>query len=99
MDQFEVVTTDETIPVTYLSNYDANNTYTVLTQGGKEIKIRALLIDGTEMNHKEYGKQPFAEEGRDLAEEILEDGQVTISYDIMEQQDKYGRFSQLCVCR
>lgn len=90
LDQFTQVTSDETIPVEYITNYDAD-TYTVMTQDGQELKIRALLIDGSEMNHREYGKQPFAEEGRDRAAEILKSGEITISYDIGEQTDKYGR--------
>ena len=58
---------------------------------GKEQNLRYLLIDTPELNHKQQGKQPFAEEATKRNDELLKSGKLEIEFDIGEREDKYGR--------
>lgn len=79
-DQFPVevidVTDGDTIKVKY---------------NGKIEKVRYLLIDTPEMNHKTLGKQPFGEEAKLRNTELLNSGEVTIEFDVGNRFDDYGR--------
>ncbi|WP_249336659.1 thermonuclease family protein [Sporosarcina sp. Marseille-Q4063] len=58
---------------------------------GKEQNLRYLLIDTPELNHKQQGKQPFAEESAKRNDELLKSGKLEIEFDIGGREDKYGR--------
>lgn len=58
---------------------------------GEERKIRYLLVDTPELNHKEKGTQPFAKEAKNRNEELLKSGQIEIEFDVGDKEDKYGR--------
>jgi len=77
------------IPVELVTTIDGD-TIRVMYEG-KERKLRYLLIDTPELNHKQQGKQPFAEEATKRNDELLKSGNVEIEFDIGEREDKYGR--------
>lgn len=62
-------------------------------QDGKkeEFSARFLLIDTPETRHPQLGKQPLGEEAKERTAELLEDGEVTIEFDVGQRLDKYDR--------
>lgn len=77
------------IPVELVKTIDGD-TIRIMYEG-KERKLRYLLIDTPELNHKQQGTQPFAEEATNRNDELLKSGKVEIEFDIGEREDKYGR--------
>lgn len=77
------------IPVELVKTIDGD-TIRVMYEG-EERKLRYLLIDTPELNHKQQGKQPFADEAMKRNDELLKSGQLEIEFDIGEKEDKYGR--------
>lgn len=61
--------------------------------GGRERKVRFLLIDAPEMYHKTLGEQPYGKEAQQLNREILDNAKsVTIEFDETgDKEDKYDR--------
>lgn len=93
IDSNEVVKTEGTTQqykMEYISNYDGD-TYTLkFLEGpnkGQKVKVRHLLLDSSEVTKK----QPFSGEAQELAQELLENGAVTLEYDIGETMDHYQR--------
>ncbi|WP_052059803.1 thermonuclease family protein [Lysinibacillus fusiformis] len=93
------------IAVKYVSAYDAD-TYTFqlinsndrskiksLSKNNKNtIKVRALLVDASEIKGKDDKPEPFAIEARDAARELLEQASnISLSYDIGARTDHYDR--------
>lgn len=77
------------IPVEFVKTIDGDTIW--IEYEGEERKVRYLLIDTPELNHKQQGKQPFAEEAKARNDELLKSGQVELEFDIGEREDKYGR--------
>ncbi len=77
------------IPVDLVKTIDGD-TIRIMYEG-KERKLRYLLIDTPELNHKQQGTQPFAEEATKRNDELLKSGKLEIEFDIGEREDKYGR--------
>lgn len=77
------------IPVEFVKTIDGDTIW--IEYEGEERKLRYLLIDTPELNHKQQGKQPFADEAKERNDELLKSGQVEIEFDIGEREDKYGR--------
>lgn len=77
------------IPVELVKTIDGD-TIRVMYEG-EERKLRYLLIDTPELNHKQQGKQPFADEAMKRNDELLKSGKLEIEFDIGEKEDKYGR--------
>lgn len=77
------------IPVELVKTIDGD-TIRIMYEG-KERKLRYLLIDTPELNHKQQGTQPFAEEATKRNDELLKSGKLEIEFDIGEREDKYGR--------
>lgn len=77
------------IPVELVKTIDGD-TIRVMYEG-EERKLRYLLIDTPELNHKQQGKQPFAEEAMKRNDELLKSGNLEIEFDIGEKEDKYDR--------
>lgn len=93
IDSNEVIKTEGTTQqykMEYISNYDGD-TYTLkFLEGpnkGQKVKVRHLLLDSSEVTKK----QPFSGEAQELAQELLENGAVTLEYDIGETMDHYQR--------
>lgn len=85
----EEASTSGYIPVELVKTIDGD-TIRVMYEG-KERKLRYLLIDTPELNHKQQGKQPFSEEATKRNDELLKSGNIEIEFDIGEREDKYGR--------
>ncbi|WP_419961436.1 thermonuclease family protein [Psychrobacillus sp. BM2] len=79
----------EQVPVEVVEVTDGD-TIKVKYNGNIE-KVRYLLIDTPEMNHKTLGKQPFGEEAKQRNKELLNSGDVTIEFDVGDRLDDYGR--------
>lgn len=63
----------------------------VVKVDGKEEKVRFLLIDTPELNHKDFnGPQPFAVEAKQFLSELIEGKSIELEMGISER-DKYGR--------
>ena len=77
------------IPVELVRTIDGDTIKIIYN--GKEQNLRYLLIDTPELNHKQQGKQPFAEEATKRNDELLKSGKLEIEFDIGEHEDKYGR--------
>ena len=77
------------IPVDLVKTIDGDTIKIIYN--GKEQILRYLLIDTPELNHKQQGKQPFAEEAKNRNDELLKSGKLEIEFDIGEREDKYGR--------
>ena len=77
------------IPVDLVKTIDGDTIKVIYN--GKEQNLRYLLIDTPELNHKQQGKQPFAEEATKRNDELLKSGKLEIEFDIGEREDKYGR--------
>lgn len=77
------------IPVEFVKTLDGD-TIRIMYEG-EERKLRFLLIDTPELNHKQQGKQPFSEEAMKRNNELLKSGKLEIEFDIGEREDKYGR--------
>ena len=77
------------IPVDLVKTIDGDTIKVIYN--GKEQNLRYLLIDTPELNHKQQGKQPFAEEATKRNDELLNSGKLEIEFDIGEREDKYGR--------
>lgn len=95
----------EEIAVKYVSAYDAD-TYTFqlidskdrskiqsLSKNNKNtLKVRALLVDASEIKGKNGKPEPFAIEARDAARELLEQANsISLTYDIGARTDHYNR--------
>ena len=85
----EKASTSGYIPVELVKTIDGD-TIRVMYEG-RERKLRYLLIDTPELNHKQQGRQPFADEAMKRNDELLKSGNVEIEFDIGEREDKYGR--------
>lgn len=81
-------TTDQ-IPVELVQVIDGD-TIKIKYNGNIE-KVRYLLVDTPETNHKTLGKQPFGEEAKNRNKELLNSGNVTIEFDIGNRFDDYDR--------
>ena len=77
------------IPVEFVKTLDGD-TIRIMYEG-EERKLRYLLIDTPELNHKQQGNQPFADEAMQRNDELLKSGKLEIEFDIGEKEDKYGR--------
>ncbi|WP_166462413.1 thermonuclease family protein [Psychrobacillus vulpis] len=62
-----------------------------INYNGNIEKVRYLLIDTPETNHKTLGKQPFGEDAKVRNKELLNSGNVTIEFDVGNRFDDYGR--------
>lgn len=88
-EELEGPSTTGFIPVELVKTIDGD-TIRIMYEG-KERKLRYLLIDTPELNHKQQGTQPFAEEATERNDELLKNGRLEIEFDIGEREDKYGR--------
>lgn len=90
-----VSTTNENrIPVTVKSVYDGDTMTVFYEEDGmqQEERVRFLLIDSSEMNHREQGKQAYSEEARDFVREMVENGdEIELEFDEGDKEDKYDR--------
>ncbi|WP_313891479.1 thermonuclease family protein [Psychrobacillus sp.] len=81
-------TTDQ-IPVELVEITDGD-TIKIKYNGNIE-KVRYLLIDTPETNHKTLGKQPFGDDAKVRNKELLNSGDLTIEFDVGNRVDDYGR--------
>lgn len=81
-------TTDK-IPVELVEVIDGD-TIKIIYEG-KEQKVRYLLVDTPETNHPKLGEQPFGKEAKERNQELLENGNLEIEFDVGERFDKYNR--------
>ncbi|GIN73981.1 hypothetical protein J14TS2_44560 [Bacillus sp. J14TS2] len=81
--------TTEQIPVELVKVIDGD-TIKIIYQG-QEQNVRYLLIDTPETSHPRLGKQPFGEEAKKRNAELIENGKLTIEFDVGERFDKYSR--------
>lgn len=91
------------IPVKYLSSYDGDTyTFTLINNSDSSkiqsldkqntLKVRALLVNSSELKGKDGNPEPFSVEARDAVRGLLERANtITLSYDIGERTDKYNR--------
>ncbi|MBD8007465.1 thermonuclease family protein [Bacillus norwichensis] len=77
------------IPVTLVKTIDGDTIK--VRYDGKEQNVRYLLIDTPETNHPRLGKQLFGEEAKERNKQLVENGDLTLEFDIGERIDKYGR--------
>lgn len=89
-----VTTSEDRIPVTVKSIYDGDTMTVYYEEDGEqqEARVRFLLIDTSEMNHKQQGKQAYAEEARDFVREMVASGdKIELEFDEGDARDKYDR--------
>lgn len=91
------------IPVKYLSSYDGDTyTFTLINNSDSRkiqsldkqntLKVRALLVNSSELKGKDGNPEPFSVEAKDAVRGLLERANtITLSYDIGERTDKYNR--------
>ena len=77
------------IPVEFVKTLDGD-TIRIMYEG-EERKLRYLLVDTPELNHKEQGKQPFSEEAKQRNDELLKSGHLEIEFDTGDREDQYDR--------
>jgi micrococcal nuclease len=58
---------------------------------GKTETIRYLLLDTPEVRHQTLGNQPGGDEASARHKEIMENGQVSIEFDVGDRMDDYDR--------
>ncbi|RAL20848.1 thermonuclease family protein [Thermoflavimicrobium daqui] len=74
------------------------DTIRVRMRGGKEERVRFLLVDTPELSHPKKGKQPFGEEARLYARYKIYTSQVVeLGFD-QEERDHYGRMLAYVYC-
>ncbi|MEK3974708.1 thermonuclease family protein [Psychrobacillus sp. FSL K6-1267] len=81
--------TTDLIPVTLVSITDGDTIKVIYN--GKEENVRYLLIDTPETSHPQLGKQPFGEEAKLRNDELINNGELSLEFDVGERVDKYGR--------
>jgi len=69
------------IPVELVRTIDGDTIKVIYN--GKEQNLRYLLIDTPELNHKQQGKQPFAEEATKRNDELLKSGKLEIEFEFV----------------
>lgn len=80
----------EQIPVELVRTIDGDTIKVIYK--GEEVNIRYLLIDTPEINHQDSSKtEPFARAATNRNDELLKSGDVTIEFDVGDQEDEYGR--------
>ncbi|WP_442637843.1 thermonuclease family protein [Rossellomorea marisflavi] len=81
--------TTELVPVEFIRIVDGD-TIKVKYQG-EEKSVRYLLIDTPETSHPRLGKQPYGEEAKAFNASLVENGQVSLEFDVGGRMDRYGR--------
>ena len=82
------------IPVTVKSIYDGDTMTVYYEEDGEqqEERVRFLLIDTSEINHKDQGQQAYSEEARDFVRELVANGdKIELEFDEGDERDKYDR--------
>ena len=76
------------------SIYDGDTMTVYYEEDGeqKEERVRFLLIDTSETNHKNQGQQEYSEEVRDFVRELVANGdKIELEFDEGDERDKYDR--------
>ena len=76
------------------SIYDGDTITVYYEEDGeqKEERVRFLLIDTSETNHKNQGQQEYSEEVRDFVRELVANGdKIELEFDEGDERDKYDR--------
>ena len=77
------------IPVALVKTIDGDTIK--IKYDGKEQNVRYLLIDTPETSHPQLGKQPFGEQAKERNRVLVNNGKLSIEFDVGQRTDKFGR--------